>query len=59
MRSIPVVMLTSSAEVQDLSECYQLGVNGYIVKPVEFESFRQEVEKAGFQWMLANKVPAS
>jgi CheY-like chemotaxis protein len=58
-RSIPVVMLTSSAEVQDLSECYQLGVNSYIVKPVEFESFQEEVEKAGFYWMLVNKVPAS
>jgi len=58
-RSIPVVMLTSSAEVQDLSECYQLGVNSYIVKPVEFDSFQEEVEKAGFYWMLVNKVPAS
>jgi two-component system response regulator len=58
-RSIPVVMLTSSAEVQDLSECYTLGVNSYIVKPVEFESFQEEVEKAGFYWMLVNKVPAS
>ena len=59
MRSIPVVMLTSSAEGQDLSECYQLGVNSYIVKPVEFESFQEEVEKAGFYWMLVNRVPAS
>lgn len=58
-RSIPVVMLTSSAEGQDLSECYQLGVNSYIVKPVEFESFQEEVEKAGFYWMLVNRVPAS
>ncbi|WP_034294941.1 response regulator [Herbaspirillum sp. RV1423] len=58
-RSIPVVMLTSSAEGQDLAECYQLGVNSYIVKPVNFESFQEEVEKAGFYWMLVNKVPAS
>lgn len=58
-RSIPVVMLTSSAEVQDLSECYQLGVNSYVVKPVEFEKFQEEVEKAGFYWMLVNKVPVS
>ncbi|WP_050478048.1 response regulator [Herbaspirillum rhizosphaerae] len=58
-RSIPVVMLTSSAEGQDLSECYQLGVNSYIVKPVDFESFQEEVEKAGFYWMLVNRVPAS
>ena len=56
-RSIPVVMLTSSAEGQDLSECYQLGVNSYIVKPVDFESFQEEVEKAGFYWMLVNRVP--
>src|SRR5450830_21031 len=58
-RSIPVVMLTSLAEGQDLSECYQLGVNSYIVKPVNFESFQEEVEKAGFYWMLVNRVPIS
>ncbi|EJL80707.1 response regulator with CheY-like receiver domain and winged-helix DNA-binding domain [Herbaspirillum sp. CF444] len=58
-RAIPVVMLTSSAEEQDLSECYQLGVNSYIVKPVDFESFQEEVEKAGFYWMLVNRVPVS
>jgi len=58
-RSIPVVMLTSSAEGQDLNECYQLGVNSYIVKPVDFESFQEEVEKAGFYWMLVNRVPIS
>ncbi len=58
MRSIPVVMLTSSAEGQDLKECYQLGVNSYIVKPVNFESFQEEVRKAGFYWMLVNQVPA-
>lgn len=59
LRSIPVVMLTSSAEDQDLSECYQLGVNSYIVKPVNFESFQEEVERAGFYWMLVNRVPMS
>lgn len=58
MRTIPVVMLTSSAEGQDLTECYQLGVNSYIVKPVNFESFQEEVEKAGFYWMLVNQLPA-
>lgn len=58
-RAIPVVMLTSSAEGQDLSECYKLGVNSYIVKPVEFDCFQEEVEKAGFYWMLVNRVAAS
>lgn len=57
LRSIPVVMLTSSAEAQDLSECYELGVNSYIVKPVHFEKFQEEVEKAGWYWMLLNRVP--
>lgn len=57
MRVIPVVMVTSSAEGRDIDECYKLGVNSYVVKPVEFERFSETVSKAGFYWMLVNKTP--
>jgi two-component system response regulator len=56
-RLIPVVVLTSSREDRDLEECYALGVNSYIVKPVEFESFSRVVSDLGFYWMLLNQTP--
>lgn len=56
-RVIPVVMVTSSAEGRDIAECYKLGVNSYVVKPVEFEQFSETVARAGFYWMLVNKTP--
>lgn len=56
-RSIPVVVLTSSAEDPDIKRCYELGVNSYIVKPVEFENFARTVADLGFYWMLMNKIP--
>lgn len=56
-RIIPVVMVTSSAEGRDLVESYKLGVNSYVVKPVEFEQFSETVARAGFYWMLMNKTP--
>lgn len=56
-KSIPVVMLTSSAEESDVVKSYQLGVNSYIVKPVDFEQFGETVAKAGFYWMLVNRGP--
>jgi len=55
-RVIPVVMVTSSAEGRDVVESYKLGVNSYIVKPVEFEQFSETVAKAGYYWMLMNKA---
>ncbi|MGF1933648.1 MAG: response regulator [Nostoc sp. ChiQUE02] len=55
---IPVVVLTSSAEDQDMIESYQLGVNSYIVKPVDFEQFNQAVQHLGFYWVLFNQLPA-
>ncbi|QLE51419.1 response regulator [Nostoc sp. C057] len=54
---IPVVVLTSSAEDQDMIESYQLGVNSYIVKPVDFEQFNQAVQQLGFYWILFNRLP--
>jgi two-component system response regulator len=57
-RAIPVVMLTSSKEQRDLVESYQLGVNSYIVKPVDFENFVQAARELGSYWLMLNQLPA-
>jgi two-component system response regulator len=56
-RTIPVVMLTSSAEDRDIIESYQLGVNSYIVKPVDFEQFSETARHLGYYWLLMNHPP--
>ncbi len=56
-KSIPVVMLTSSREERDIIEGYRLGVNSYIVKPVEFDQFTNAVRELGMYWLLLNKPP--
>lgn len=56
-RAIPVVVMTSSNEERDVIETYTLGVNSYVVKPVQFEAFLDTVAKLGFYWMLMNRVP--
>ena len=56
-KSIPVVMLTSSNEERDIVESYALGVNSYLIKPVEFDKLGEQVVNAGLYWLLANKVP--
>jgi two-component system response regulator len=56
-RSIPVVVLTSSQEERDITECYKLGVNSYVVKPVEFEKFYKAVGDLAIYWLILNKSP--
>jgi two-component system, response regulator len=57
LRTIPVVMLTSSREEQDVVRSYELGVNAYVVKPVEFDKFLSAVRDLGLFWMLINEPP--
>jgi two-component system response regulator len=56
-RSIPVVVMTSSNEEQDVSESYRLGVNSYVVKPVVFEALAETVARIGLYWLLVNRTP--
>ena len=55
-RSIPVVVLTSSAEQRDIVETYKLGVNSYIQKPVDSTQFRETVKTAGYYWLVVNRA---
>jgi two-component system, response regulator len=56
-KRIPVVMLTSSKEDPDIKKCYDLGVNSYVVKPVEFDDFQKAISDLGLYWMIVNQHP--
>src|ERR1041385_477274 len=56
-RKIPIVVLTSSREDPDIQTCYTLGVNSYVVKPVEFEEFHKAISDLGLYWMIVNQPP--
>lgn len=57
-KTIPVVMLTSSREDKDVKECYALGANSYVVKPVESEAFIKAVSQTALYWTLINQLPS-
>ena len=57
LKLIPVVVLTSSREEQDIVESYSLGVNAYVVKPVDFDKFVGTVKQLGLFWVLVNEPP--
>ena len=57
LKMLPVVMLTSSREEQDLIRSYELGVNAYVVKPVDFKEFIEAVKQLGVFWAVINEVP--
>ena len=57
LKSIPVIMLTSSRETPDLTECYAHGVNAYVVKPVDFQEFETAVNQLGIFWAAINEPP--
>jgi CheY-like chemotaxis protein len=57
LHALPVVMLTSSREEQDVIKSYELGVNAYVVKPVDFKEFMEAVKQLGVFWAIINEVP--
>lgn len=58
-RLIPVVALTTSNAERDITECYRLGINSYIVKPLDFKQFAEAIKQVGFYWLLLNRLPSS
>ena len=56
-KAIPVVMMTSSREEGDMVASYDLGVNSYVVKPVDFAEFAETIAQVGMYWMIANEAP--
>ena len=59
LKKIPVVVMTSSREDRDLARCYELGVNAYVVKPLDFQEFEQAIKLLGNFWLTLNEPPRS
>lgn len=59
IRRIPVVVMTSSQEEKDLAQTYNLGVNSYVVKPVDFNAFTELARQAGYYWLAINRTPTA
>lgn len=57
LRRIPIVVMTTSQENQDMSQAYDLGVNSYVVKPIDFNSVTDIVRQAGYYWLVINRMP--
>jgi CheY-like chemotaxis protein len=57
-RRIPVVVMTSSQEERDVAQSYELGVNSYVVKPVDFNAFANLARQAGYYWLAINRTPS-
>lgn len=57
LKSLPVVILTSSKEDSDLNKCYELGANAYVIKPIEFKEFSEAVKNVGLFWGIINEPP--
>jgi CheY-like chemotaxis protein len=58
LKTLPIVMLTSSREEPDLKKCYELGVNAYVVKPVDFKEFMAAIKQIGIFWAIINELPS-
>lgn len=57
LKSIPVVMMTSSNQGSDLERCYELGANSYVVKPIDFKEFTEVAKSISLYWLLINELP--
>ena len=57
LKNIPVVIVTSSRENPDIQKCYELGVNAYVVKPIDFTEFTEAIKNVGLFWLLINQPP--
>ena len=56
---IPVVALTTSNAERDVQECYRLGINSYIVKPLDFKQFAEAIRQVGLYWLILNRLPSA
>lgn len=58
LKSIPVVMISTSSSTPEIQECYQLGASGYITKPLQFEAFSKKMKELNYYWVLTSELPS-